>query len=239
MTHKNPLHAAIYARISQDRTGEQAGVDRQTAECRALADRLGWTVAGVYIDNDISAYKRKRRPRYEDLLTDIEAGRINAVIAWHPDRLHRRTVELERFIDVCEAHGTANATVQTGPWDLTTPSGRLVARQLASVGQYESEQKSARVRAEKRVAALNGKHMGGVRCFGYQGGMVADGGGMVVIESEAAEIRRIASAVVRGESLRSLALDLNQRGVPTATGKRWGSSHLRSTLLAPRLAGIR
>ena len=62
---------------------------------------------------------------------------------------------------------------------------------------------------------------------------------MTVREDEAAEIRRLAHAVICGQSLRSLALELNERGVPTVKGKRWASSHLRSMLLRPRLAGLR
>jgi site-specific DNA recombinase len=60
-----------------------------------------------------------------------------------------------------------------------------------------------------------------------------------VRESEAAEVRRLADAVIRGESLRSLARELNERGVTTVTGKRWTSAHLRSMLVRTRLAGLR
>jgi DNA invertase Pin-like site-specific DNA recombinase len=47
--------AAIYCRISQDRNGDGLGVTRQEDGCRALSDRLGWEVAGVYVDDDRSA----------------------------------------------------------------------------------------------------------------------------------------------------------------------------------------
>ncbi len=56
---------AIYARISQDRTGEELGVKRQLADCRTEAERRGWTVADEYVDDDISAYSGKQRPEYE------------------------------------------------------------------------------------------------------------------------------------------------------------------------------
>ncbi len=63
-----PRAAAVYRRISDDRTGDAAGVGRQEADCRALAKRLGWTVAGVYTDNDISAYTGRKRPDYLRML---------------------------------------------------------------------------------------------------------------------------------------------------------------------------
>ena len=49
--------AAIYVRISQDRTGEGLGVARQEADCRALCDRLDWTVVDVYPDDDTSGLR--------------------------------------------------------------------------------------------------------------------------------------------------------------------------------------
>ncbi|MGZ6528310.1 MAG: recombinase family protein, partial [Actinomycetota bacterium] len=73
---------------------------RQEADCRDLVARREWAVAGVYVDDDRSAYSGKPRPGYEELIADLKAGRINAVVAWHPDRLHRSPRELEDFIDL-------------------------------------------------------------------------------------------------------------------------------------------
>ncbi len=232
-TSQAPIRAGIYNRISKDKTGLRAGVDRQLADNQALAARLGWPVVRVYTDDDISAYSGKRRPQYEALRDDIKNGTINAVIAWHPDRLHRRSAELETWLDLVDDK-VQHATCQAGLWDLSTPSGRMTARILGAVGQHESEHKSERVRAAKAVDARNGKHNGGIRCYGYEPD------GMTIRESEAVEIRRIAQSITRGVSLRSMARELNQRGIPTTTGKRpWTQGHLRSVLLSPRLAGYR
>ena len=117
--------AAVYVRISQDRGGAGLGVQRQEKECRALAERLGWTVTEVYCDDDISAFSGKPSSRLRADAGRHRVRRITAVIAWHPDRLHRRSAELERYISVCERHGVANQTVTAGMWDLSTPSGRM------------------------------------------------------------------------------------------------------------------
>jgi DNA invertase Pin-like site-specific DNA recombinase len=49
------VRAAVYVRISSDRVGAGLGVARQEEDCRGLYDRLGWQVARVYSDNDVSA----------------------------------------------------------------------------------------------------------------------------------------------------------------------------------------
>jgi DNA invertase Pin-like site-specific DNA recombinase len=94
------VRAALYCRISQDGEGQGLGVARQEADCRHLAERRGWEATEVYVDNDLSAYSGKTRPAYRRLLAEIEAGRVEAAVAWHPDRLHRSPVELEAFIDL-------------------------------------------------------------------------------------------------------------------------------------------
>ena len=227
------MRAAVYVRISQDRGGAGLGVERQETECRALAQRLGWTVTQVYCDNDLSAYSGRRRPAYEAMLADIEAAKITAVIAWHPDRLHRRSMELERYISICEAHHVDNQTVTAGMWDLSTPSGRMTARQLGAVAAYESEHKSERLKSARIQQAKNGKHHGGIRCYGYEKD------GMTVVPDEAAEIVAACTAVAQGASLRGIVADMNARRVPTATGKigAWTSQQLRQTLMSPRIAG--
>jgi len=47
--------AAIYTRISKDLALEGLGVARQLKDCRALAEKYGWTVVEEFEDNDISA----------------------------------------------------------------------------------------------------------------------------------------------------------------------------------------
>ena len=181
-------------RISNDKTGAGLGVERQEIDCRELAGRLGWTAAEVFADNDLSAYSGKPRPRYRALLEAIRAGRVNAVLAWHTDRLHRSPIELEDYINACnDGRDVPTYTVQAGPLDLSTPSGRMVARTLGAVARYESEHRGKRVRAARLAAARAGiPHCGGPRPFGYEPD------GKTVREPEAAAVRVAVESVLAG-----------------------------------------
>lgn len=226
--------AAIYVRISRDRAGEGLGVQRQESDARQLCATRGWEPAVVFVENDTSAYNGRRRPEYERLLEAIAAGDIEAVVAWHPDRLHRSPVELERFIDLVEAHRVAVATVQGGDYDLSTASGRMTARVVGAVARHESEHKGERQRAKMaQLAAAGGVSGGGRRPFGYAEDRRS------IDPAEAAVVVELAGRVLAGESLRSIALDLNARGVPTVTGRPWSTHVVRKMLLNPRLAGLR
>jgi hypothetical protein len=123
----------MYAQISEDREGAGLGVERQLEDQCALFGQLGLRLAGVYADNDLSAFTGKPRSDYLAMLADLDAGRARVVTAWHTDRLHRSPKELETYIDLAERRGVVTHSVKAGPLDLATPSGRAVAH-LVRVG---------------------------------------------------------------------------------------------------------
>lgn len=227
-----PVRAAIYTRISSDKRGEGKGVERQEADCRALAERLGWEVGPVYVDNDVSAASGKHRPEYRAMLDAVRAGEVTGILAWHPDRLHRRPTELEEFITLVDRTGTQIQTVSAGGYDLSTPSGQMVARMLGAAARYEVDQTKKRIKAKADQLAKEGKFRGGPRPFGFEKG------GMVVRESEAAIIRDCTTAILAGRTLASLARELRERGVTGTLGTPITYNNLRDMLIRPRNAGI-
>ncbi|MGY1751157.1 recombinase family protein [Modestobacter sp. SYSU DS0511] len=233
------LRAAVYCRISDDRRGLGLGVERQRQDCHELARRHGWEVVGTYIDNDVSAYSGKPRPQYARLMEAVQAGEVDVVLAWDPDRLHRAPVDLESFIVAVERAGVDVVTVQAGEWDLSTANGRLTARLLGSIARHESEHKSERVRRALEQNATAGRPHGR-RAYGWQRQHVPDGRVReVVVPEEAAVVRRIADALLAGESLRSVTSALNAESVPSPTGKPWGKNMVRALVLRERNAGLR
>lgn len=226
--------AAIYCRISQDREGAGLGVERQREDCEKLAASLGWEVLDVITDNDVSAYSGKPRPGYRKLMARIDSGEIDAVLAWHTDRLHRSPRELEDYIALCERRGISTRTVTAGELDLSTPNGRAAARTLGAWARAESEHKSERIRRKHEQSAMAGRWRGGGRPFGWD---VAADGSATLNEAEAAIVRDAAAAILSGVSLGSIIADLNGRGVMTSRGKRWAYTQLRQVLERPRNAG--
>src|SRR3954454_2477541 len=136
------VHAAVYLRQSLDRDGSGLAVARQRQDCLKLCADRGWEPV-EYVDNDTSASNGKVRAAYVRMLADVDAGRVGAVVAWDLDRLHRRPVELEHFIDLADRHRLALATVG-GQHDLSTTAGRLTARIMGNVARHEMEHKSDR-----------------------------------------------------------------------------------------------
>ena len=91
-------NAAVYVRLSRSRDQDKAteSLDGQAAPCRELATAKGWTVLEpLYVDDDRSAYSGRHRPEYERLLSDVRAGKVQAIVAWAADRLTRTPTENE------------------------------------------------------------------------------------------------------------------------------------------------
>ncbi|WP_326593871.1 recombinase family protein [Streptomyces brevispora] len=246
--------AVIYCRISQDRTGANLGVDRQREDCKALAERNGWDVVEVYVDNDVSAFSGKLRKDYRRMLADLELGTATIVIAWHTDRLHRSPTELEEYIDLSERRGVSTHTCQAGSIDLSSPSGRMTARILGAVARQESEHKGHRVAAARRQKAKAGLWSGGLRPFGWgvptgeTKKKTVKGTGEEIdvpvldmtklVPEEAAALDAGTDQILAGGSIKGWVRWLAGKGLLSTQGKPIEHGTARDLLLRPRNAGI-
>jgi len=228
----DPQLACIYCRMSEDREGGGLGIDRQREDCEALAAQLGLTVVRIYADNDLSAYSGKPRPEYQAMLTGLRNGLYGTVISWHTDRLHRSPRELEEYIDVCEPRQVQTRTVKAGHLDLTTATGRMIARQLGVQARYEVERLIERQRRAREQKVQRGEYCGGPRPYGWEPD------GVTPVPEEIDVIREATETVLAGGSIRALAADLNARGLHTSTGAQWDGGTLSRMLRRPRNAGI-
>lgn len=230
------LKAAIYCRISRDKEGGGLGVDRQEADCRAVAERLGWDVVAVFVDNDISAYSGKRRPQYEAMLQAVREGQVHGIIAWHTDRLHRRAAELESFVALAETHSLQVQAATAGTVDLSSASGRMIARMLGAAAQHEIDHARERMKRAEAQALADGQRRGGRRPFGFDWDAATKS--LTIREDEAQVIREATQAIIAGRSLAAVARDLNDRGVRTSTGNTWTYQRLRDVLIRPTNAAL-
>jgi DNA invertase Pin-like site-specific DNA recombinase len=229
-------NAANYARISDDPGSRRRGVNRQLADGRLVAARLGLTIYADYVDNDKSAYRRQeRRQDYARLCADVEAGLIRYIIFWRADRLHRTVLPSEAFLDLCIQHHVLLVPHSGLVVDPALPEGQKWFRDQVSASLYESQVQSLRgTRAGADYASkglLNGG--GGDRPYGYQKDR------LTICEPEAAILRMCAERADAGESMRSLCLYLNREGIPTVRGGPWKPTVLRNILVKGRTSGLR
>jgi site-specific DNA recombinase len=223
-----PVTAAVYARLSLDRTGDAVSVDRQLQDCRDLAARRGWTVADqhVFEDRSRSAWQRSRkRPGWDALLKAIERGEIGAVIVWHGDRLARQPWDMETLIRLVEDRGLLIAS-PSGERDLGNADDRFIIRIEVAAQCRESDSTARRVRRAREEEAKAGKRHG-FEPYGWRS----------AVEGEV--VREIVRRLLAGVSLRTIKADLNERGLRTPRGGQWTETQVRQIARRASNAGLR
>jgi len=228
------MPVAIYARISKDDDERALGVARQMADSQTIAAVRRWPVAGPYIDNDLSAFKAQvRRPAFERMLQDLQAGLLDGLVVYDLDRLARQPADLERILSIFDSRpGLRFATVQ-GDLDLMSSDGRTMARVLIAFANKSSMDTSRRTARKHLELAQAGEPVGGTRPFGWQRDK------RTLEPTEADALSRAASDVINGAALHTIAAQWNERNLTTPRGNTWEKTKLKRVLMSPRLAGWR
>jgi DNA invertase Pin-like site-specific DNA recombinase len=250
-----PQRAAIYCRLSYAPDGSEEKVDRQEADCRELAQRLGWEIseAHVFKDNSRSAWQRNRkRPGWDALLAAVEAGGVDCIICYHGDRLMRQPYDLEKLISAADMKGIRIASV-SGTRDLDSADDRFILRIEVAQACRESDNTSRRVHRGIKARAGKGlSQVGGLRPFGFG----VQTGTREKVDSATGEVTHVPvydrtqqvpeEAAILVKAVERLLAGQSQVGVvrwmrtqcTTSQGKQWTDDVFRKMLLRPRIAGL-
>src|SRR3989338_3568646 len=138
---------AMYTRVS---TAMQAEVEYNS--CEAQRDKI---LSYVRSQEDLEVYKEfsdpgfsgstLERPALKELLNDIAAGKIQAVLTYKIDRLTRSSKDFYGLIEFFEKHSVSFVSV-TERFDTSSASGRLLRNIMLTFAQFEREMSSERTR---------------------------------------------------------------------------------------------
>lgn len=205
------ITAVAYCRVStteQEVSGHS--LDDQETTLRALAASRGWDLQVV---REVGSGKSlTARPLLTEVLRDLDSGKVQVLMAIRLDRLSRSVADFSGLMDRADRRGWDLHVADLG-LDTSTPSGRLVAQVLAATAEHERRLVGERTREGLRAARAKGVRLGRPHVLPAE------------VREEVQTMRQ------EGRSLRSIAEDLNTRGVPTAHGGRqWHASTVRSVL---------
>ena len=165
------------------------------------------------------------------------AGEWDALVVWKLDRLSRRAADMLAVIDWCRANG--RQVWETSGTEYTGPAGTLIVSVLGGLAQGERERMVERARSSFVKLSKSGRWRGGQVPWGYR--VETDSAGhprLWVDEEQAVVIRSVVARVLAGESINSIAADLNRRGVPTVSGRgEWRMGNLQRAVKSERLLG--
>lgn len=253
-SQRPPQTAGIYCRLSYAPDGSLEKVERQEADCRALAERLGWRISEAHIfpDNSRSAWQRnRRRPQWDRMLKSVENREIDGLLVYHGDRLIRQPYDLEKLISISDQQGLRVAS-PSGTRDLDSPDDRFILRIEAAQACRESDNTSRRVLRALTARRERGlTQVGGRRPFGFGllvGMRKAPGPDGEWVETpvydtnqqvptEAALAAEAADRLLAGQSQAGVLRWLNARST-TTEGNPWTAKSLRNLLTSARAAGL-
>ena len=219
------LRCAIYTRKSTEDGLEQEfnSLDAQREACAAyiLSQRQeGWALVPEHYDDGGFSGGTMDRPGLKQLLTEVEAGKVDIIVVYKVDRLTRALSDFAKIVDVLDARGASFVSV-TQAFNTTTSMGRLTLNVLLSFAQFEREVTGERIRDKIAASKKKGIWMGGTVPLGYD----VQERRLVVNSAEAEMVRKIFGHYLELVSVRDVVTLLGMEGLRTKIQIRTSGPH--------------
>ena len=224
-------NAVIYARFSSHAQNEQS-IEGQLAECRAFAERSGLQVRHEYIDRALTGTTDKR-PEFLQMIEDSKRKGFQYVIVYQLDRFARNRYDSATYKAKLKKNGVRVLSAKENITD--DASGILIEGVLESMAEYYSAELSQKVKRGIAISAAKCKYFGGTVALGYK----IDSEKNYVIDEETAPIvKKMFEMLATGYTYADIARYLNERGIPTATGGKWGKNSFQFLFANRKYLGI-
>jgi site-specific DNA recombinase len=209
------VRCAIYTRKSTEHGLELEfnSLDAQRDACEAYIKSQasqGWKALPQHYDDPAYSGGNLDRPALQQLLKDIDAGRIDVIVVYKIDRLTRSLADFAKLVEAFDAKAISFVAV-TQQFNTTTSMGRLTLNVLLSFAQFERELSSERVRDKVAASRRKGKWTGGTVPLGYD----AKEKKLVINKGEAETVRYIFKRYLEVQSFGKLVEDLDNKGIVT------------------------
>lgn len=161
------VKAIIYARVST--AGQD--YDRQLAELKGYADRMGYDVIKTFSEIISGAKKVEERQAMTELLNYVEVNKVDKVLIYECSRLSRRAVDFLSIIEIFNEKKISLYIHQNG-LETLLPSGEInpiATLVLGILAQFNSMERSL-IRSRMESGYNNFRNNGGVvgRKTGYR-----------------------------------------------------------------------
>lgn len=161
------VKAIIYARVST--VGQD--YDRQLAELKGYADRMGYDVVKTFSEKISGAKKVEERQAMTELLNYVEVNKVDKVLIYECSRLSRRAVDFLSIIEIFNEKKISLYIHQNG-LETLLPSGEInpiATLVLGILAQFNSMERSL-IRSRMESGYNNYRNNGGVvgRKTGYR-----------------------------------------------------------------------
>ena len=223
-------NAVIYARFSSHAQNEQS-IEGQLKECYAFAERSGLRIVHEYIDRALTGTTDKR-PEFLQMIEDSKRKGFQFVVVYQLDRFARNRYDSATYKAKLKKNGVRVLSAKENITD--DASGILIEGVLESMAEYYSAELSQKIKRGIAISASKCKFFGGKVPLGYK---IDEKKDYVINEETAPIVRRMFEMLAGGYNYAQIARYMNERGIPTATGGKWGKNSFNSIFSNRRYLG--
>ncbi len=237
-TIKNVL---AYARVSTTEQAEKdLSIPAQFASIRRYCQDRGYTIIEEFTEPGASGRDDHRKAFKRMVETALIPDRkIDAIVVYQTSRFFRNAVQAGAYKDTLKKHGVTVLSVTQELSD--DPMGHLIEGIFQSIDQYESEINGMRTTAAMRENARRGYLNGSATPFGFRADTVVVGQAkkrkLAVDPQESELVREIMRMYVSGSGAKSIAVQLNERGIRYRKGSPWTRNRVLDAIENEALVG--
>jgi len=224
----------IYARKSTDSEDRQVrSIADQIAELKELAKKENLEIVDIIVEKQTA--KKPGRPMFADMLKRMEAGEATGILAWHPDRLARNSVDGGQIIYLVDIGVIKELKFPTF-WFDPTPQGKFMLSIAFGQSKYYVDNLSENIKRGHRQKLKQGLWPQ-MAPLGYLNDKKTK---MIYLDKEKAPlIKKAFEAYATGKyTLRELRKIINGLGLRGRRGKMLSVSNYQYLLQNPFYYGL-
>ena len=224
----------LYARKSTDVEDKQVlSIEAQITELRAFAKQNNLNVVDTFIEKQSA--KIPGRPIFGEMIKRIEKSEADGILAWHPDRLARNSVDGGQIIYLVDC-GRIAALKFPQFWFEPTPQGKFMLNIAFGQSKYYVDSLSENTKRGLRQKVRRGEYPS-VAPIGYINDIRNKS--IVVDRKKAKVIKAMFEYYATGNArLEDVSDFLAQRGIFSRGGKRIHKTRATFILSNPFYAGL-
>ena len=144
----------IYTRKSSEAEDKQVlSIDSQINEMKEIADKNALEVTAL--KKEAYSAKAPGRPVFNEMMKDIEAGKANGLLVWHPNRLSRNSVDTGWLIYLFDIGKLIEVRTPSQIFH-NTPNDKFLLNLFCSQAKLENDSKGKDVKRGLKAKAEKG-----------------------------------------------------------------------------------
>ena len=234
------MNVAIYARVSSDKQDVDLSLTAQLKALREFAAKNGHTVVREYVDEAESG-RTVNRPTFQEMIREArqKPPPFEGILVWKLSRFARNREDSIIYKSLLRKLGVQVVSISE-PID-NSPTGQMLEGIIEVMDEFYSKNLAQDVVRGMREAVSRGFSVSSGAPYGFRRVQVNDGGKMRAKlepdEARAPVIRRIYDDACHCLGVKEIASRLNQDGVASPKGGRWGKATVYKILTNEIYAG--